>query len=128
MPRLLNPWLHLALTVVLITISELFLKHGADAARPEPGDWLGTAALGSHSVWLGAALLAVSSVTWIVALRALPLYLAFTWCSVIHITIPLAAWLVLGEKIGILRWTGIALVIAGIWVIARPASRIEEQT
>ena len=126
MPRLLNPYLHLALTVVLITISEIFLKLGADETA-HAHDWLGTASLATHHVWIGAALLAGSSITWIVALRTLPLYFAFTLCSVIHVTIPLCSWLILGDKITALRWLGIALVLAGIWVIARPASQIEER-
>jgi len=127
MSRLLHPYLHLFLTVVLITVSEVFLKRGAEATAPAHTDWLGLASLSSPHVWLGAALLVLSSVTWIIALRSLPLYLAFTLCSVIHVTIPVASWLWLGDQISILRWTGIALVLAGIWIIARPASRIEER-
>ena len=128
MPRLLHPYFQLFLTIVLVTASEILLKNGAVAAAHTDGDWLGTASLASHSVWLGAALLVASSVTWILTLRAMPLYLAFMLCSVIHVTIPVSSWLALGEKISGLRWVGIALVLAGIWVIARPASRIEERT
>ena len=125
MRRSFVPYLQLALTIALITVSELFLKTGATAVPAHEGDWLGSTALRSPSVWVGAALLAGSSVTWILALRALPLYLAFTWCSVIHITIPLGAWLVLGESINPQRWAGIALVLAGVWVIAKPARKRE---
>lgn len=126
MPRLLHPYLHLTLTVVLITVSEIFLKLGADQTA-HAHNWLGTASLATQHVWIGAALLAASSITWVIALRAMPLYLAFTLCSVIHVTIPLCSWLILGDKINALRWLGIALVLAGIWVIARPASQIEER-
>ncbi len=128
MSRLLHPCLHLFLTVVLITVSEVFLKQGADATATAGADWLGLASLSSPHVWLGAALLALSSVTWIVVLRTMPLYLAFTLCNVIHITIPVSSWLFLGDKITAIRWAGIALVLAGIWIIARPASRIEERS
>lgn len=127
MSRLLHPYLHLALTVILITISEVFLKRGASATAPAQADWLGLASLSSPDVWVGAALLACSSVTWILVVRALPLYLAFTLCSVIHVTIPVSSWLFLGDQISAVRWTGIALVLAGIWVIARPASHVEER-
>ena len=126
MSRLLHPRLHLTLTVVLITISEIFLKLGADETA-HAHDWLGTASLGTRSVWIGAALLAVSSITWIITLRAMPLYLAFTLCSVIHVTIPLSSWLILGDHISPLRWLGIAFVLGGVWIIARPASAIEER-
>jgi drug/metabolite transporter (DMT)-like permease len=112
---------------VLITISEILLKQGAADTAAGERDWLGLGSLAAPRVWLGAALLAASSVTWIFALRAMPLYLAFTLCSVIHVTIPVCSWLLLGDQISVVRWSGIALVLAGIWVIARPASRVEER-
>jgi drug/metabolite transporter (DMT)-like permease len=94
---------------------------------PADHGWLGLGSLASHRVWIGAALLGASSVSWIFALRAMPLYLAFTLCSVIHVTIPVSSWLLLGDQISAIRWAGITLVLAGIWVIARPASRVEER-
>ena len=127
MSRLLNPYLHLVLTVALVTIAELLLKQGAAETAPRHVDWLGLASLPSPRVWVGAALLALSAGTWIVVLRAMPLYLAFTLSSSVHVTIPICSWLVLGEKINPTRWAGISLVIMGIWLIARPASRVEER-
>lgn len=128
MSRLLNPYLHLILTVVLVTVAELLLKQGAVETAPAHADWLGLASLPSPRVWVGAALLGISAGTWILVLRVMPLYLAFTLSSVVHVTIPLCSWLVLGEKIHMGRWAGIALVLAGIWIIARPVSRVEEES
>jgi drug/metabolite transporter (DMT)-like permease len=126
MSRLFNPYFQLFLTVVFVTISEIFLKQGA-VATASTGDWLGLGSLASPRVWSGAALLVASSISWILTLRAMPLYLAFMLCSVIHVTIPICAWVMLGERISASRWLGIALVLAGIWVIARPASAVEER-
>jgi drug/metabolite transporter (DMT)-like permease len=126
-PRLLSPYLHLVLTVTLVTVAELLLKQGAMETVSRGTDWLGLAALPSPRVWAGAALLTLSAGTWIVVLRAMPLYLAFTLSSVVHVTIPICSWLVLGEKINIIRWAGISLVLLGIWIIARPVSRVEER-
>lgn len=123
----MRAYVYLAVTVILITISEIFLKQGAEAAHPTGPDWLGLASLSSRSVWIGAGLLAISSVTWILVLRTMPLYLAFTLCSVIHVTIPICSWLLLNDQISVVRGAGIAMVLAGIWVIARPACRIEER-
>jgi len=125
--RLLNPYLHLVLTVTLVTIAEVLLKQGAMATAPPGVDWLGQTSLPSPRVWAGAALLALSAGTWIIVLRSLPLYLAFTLSSVVHVTIPICSWLVLGEKINPIRWAGISLVLMGIWIIARPVSRVEER-
>jgi undecaprenyl phosphate-alpha-L-ara4N flippase subunit ArnE len=126
--RLLNPYLHLFLTVALVTIAEILLKQGAMETNPNHVHWLGLSSLPSHRVWVGAALLALSSITWILVLRVLPLYLAFMLSSVVHVTIPVCSWVVLGEAIHAGRWTGIALVLAGIWLTARPASHVEDQT
>lgn len=127
MSRFLNPYLQLVLTVALVTAGELFLKQGATETASAGASALGTGSLPSPHVWVGAALLALSAGTWILVLRKLPLYLAFTMSSVVHVTIPICSWLILGDKIGLLRWSGIGLVLAGIWVIARPASRVEER-
>jgi drug/metabolite transporter (DMT)-like permease len=127
MSRFLNPYIQLILTVAFITGGEVFLKRGASDTLPGTADWLGSVALGSHFVWIGIAFLCGSAITWVFVLRAMPLYLAFTLCSAVHVTIPVCCWLFLGEAINIGRWAGIALVIAGIWIIARPASQVEER-
>lgn len=128
MSRLLNPYFQLFLTVTLVTVAELLLKQGAMETAPQTAHWLGLSALPSKRVWVGAALLTLSSGTWILVLRSMPLYLAFTLSSVVHVTIPVCAWLVLGETIHATRWTGIALVLTGIWIIARPVSKVEEHS
>ena len=44
-----------------------------------------------------------------------------------HALVPLSCWIFLGETIPLARWLGIALVIAGIAIIARPLVRLEEK-
>jgi undecaprenyl phosphate-alpha-L-ara4N flippase subunit ArnF len=46
---------------------------------------------------------------------------------VVHILIPLSSWIFLGELIRPLRWCGIALVLLGLAIIAKPAARLEEK-
>jgi drug/metabolite transporter (DMT)-like permease len=119
----------IALTAALATASEMMLKRGAldTADLPQRLDWLGTAALHSGWVWLGMALQVLGFVSYSAALRTLPLYIAFNLMSVLHISIPLCAWIFFAEHISPARWAGIGLVLAGIWVIARPASKVEER-
>jgi multidrug transporter EmrE-like cation transporter len=128
MSRLLHPYFQLLLTVSFITVSEIFLKRGAMGTARDSHDWLGLASLGSPDVWLGAGLLVLSFLTWVLVVRVLPLYLAFTLCSVIHVTIPVSSWLIFGDQISAIRAAGIALVLAGICLIARTASAIEERS
>jgi drug/metabolite transporter (DMT)-like permease len=127
-PRL-DPRLCLALNVLLVTASELLLKRGALATPPVASPWLdtlGVATLGSWWVWGGIACYLVSFLNWLYILRWLPLSLAFPLASSVHAMIPLGAWLWLGETVGLARWGGIALVLAGIWLLAAPLVHAEE--
>jgi len=128
MSRFLNPYFQLCITVVFITAGEIFLSSGASTVTPAMADWLGTASMGLSHVWFGIACLCVSAVTWGLVLKKMPLYLAFTLASVVHVTVPVASWLILDDRINSTRWVGIALVLSGIWIIARPTSAIEERS
>jgi drug/metabolite transporter (DMT)-like permease len=47
--------------------------------------------------------------------------------SIVHVLVPLASWAVLAEKVSAARWAGIALVFAGIILIARDAAKVEKK-
>ncbi len=125
-----NPYLHLALNGLLVTASELLLKRGAMATAQIPGsawlDSLGLTILGSWWVWAGIACYVVSFVNWLHVLRWIPLSVAFPLASVVHALIPLGAWMFLDERLSPLRWGGIVLIMAGIWLIAEPLTHAEE--
>ncbi len=124
-----NPWLQIAVSTVAVAISELFLKTGADATislSPE-WSWTGLTTLASPLVWLGIIFTIVSFITWLYAIKHLPLSVAFPASQAIHILVPLSSWLVLGEQISALRWCGIALVLCGLALVARPVAELEEK-
>jgi multidrug transporter EmrE-like cation transporter len=123
-----NPYFQLAVGAILVTASELLLKKGAETA-PALGrvpEWVGIAALASGWTWCGIMTYILSFGSWLIVLKRLPLGVAFSLISVVHVLVPLAAWLVLGEHISSQRWMGIGLVVAGIVIIAQPATRAEE--
>ncbi|CAN5286502.1 hypothetical protein BH20VER2_BH20VER2_16060 [soil metagenome] len=124
-----NPWLHLALSAVCTTVSELFLKRGAiDTAHiSEQWGWTGVTGLASPYVWVGIIFVIGSFLTWLYVLKHLPLSVAFPASQVVHVTIPVSSWLVLGEQIISVRWLGILLVLAGLALVARPVAKLEEQ-
>lgn len=124
-----NPWLHLAVSASCTTISELFLKRGASATAhlSDTWSWTGLTTLGSPLVWIGTVFVIFSFLTWLYVLRHLPLSVAFPASQVIHVLIPLSSWLVLGEWISPLRWCGIALVLLGLAIVARPVAQLEEK-
>ncbi|MBA3882847.1 MAG: EamA family transporter [Chthoniobacterales bacterium] len=124
-----NPWLQIGVSTVAVAISELFLKTGADATislSPE-WSWTGLTTLASPLVWLGIIFTIVSFITWLYAIKHLPLSVAFPASQAIHILVPLSSWLVLGEQISALRWCGIALVLCGLALVARPVAELEEK-
>jgi drug/metabolite transporter (DMT)-like permease len=124
-----NPWLQLAISTLCTTISELFLKRGAVATAEvsETWGWTGLTGLASPLVWLGILFVIASFITWLYVLQHLPLSVAFPASQAVHVLVPLASWIVLGESISSIRWFGIALVLAGLAVMARPAARLEEK-
>jgi multidrug transporter EmrE-like cation transporter len=124
-PRLFNPYLTIAMSVVLDASAQMFLKIGATHAI-EQGSWFGVTGLESGWVWLGIIAMITSLGSWIYSLRFVPLNIAANLAGVVHVLVPLSCWYFLHENISQGRWFGIILVIAGVFIIARPLMKVEE--
>jgi drug/metabolite transporter (DMT)-like permease len=124
-----NPWLQLTLSVVCVFVSELLLKRGAtDVAEPHSAwSWIGVNGLASPLVWWAILLIVASFISWLYVLRYIPLVIAFPLSRVVDILVPLGCWIFLGEAISALRWCGIALVVIGLALVAKPLAQIEER-
>jgi undecaprenyl phosphate-alpha-L-ara4N flippase subunit ArnF len=124
-----NPWLQIALNAFIVTASEIFLKFGArDTAGLTAGwNWTGVTGLLSPWTWLGIVFLILSLVSWLYVLRQVPLSIAYPLSNGVHILVPLASWIFLGELIRPTRWWGIILVLIGLVIVAKPVARIEEK-
>ena len=125
-----NPYVQIGIGAILVAISELFLKKGASAA-PQwgnvPAGLGGMAALASGWTWAGILFYILSFVSWIYVLRFVPLTVAFALINLVHVLVPIGAWLVLGEQIPIRRWIGIVLILSGIIMVVGPATKAEEK-
>jgi drug/metabolite transporter (DMT)-like permease len=88
---------------------------------------LGLGALRSGWTWLGIVLYVLATVSWLHVLRLLPLAIAYGLINVVHVLVPLGAWLLLHEAVSPRRWLGIALILAGLVALSRPAARAEEE-
>jgi drug/metabolite transporter (DMT)-like permease len=124
-----NPWLQLGLNALIVTVSEIFLKLGArqTADLTRHWNWTGVTGLLSGWTWLGIICVILSLVSWLYILRKVPLSIAFPLSNVVHVLVPLASWIFLGELIGTKRWWGISLVLIGLIIVAKPVARIEEK-
>ena len=124
-------------TAVAGAAAELCLKLGASAVASgavKPlalldvlPDWLGLGGLASGWVWLGILWTVASFVAYLRAVRTLPHGVALAMTNEVQALIPLGAWGLLGEHIGPRRWAGIALVLAGLFVVAQPFLRLEQR-
>jgi drug/metabolite transporter (DMT)-like permease len=124
-----NPWLQLGLSVACVLVSEFFLKRGAtQVAEPDSAfSWTGINGLASPLVWWAILLIIASFISWLYVLRYIPLTIAFPLSRVVDILVPLGCWIFLDESISPLRWCGIALVIIGLALVAKPIAQIEER-
>ncbi|SRR5581483_1822401 len=129
-PRLasvaLHPVTQILLSVIFNAGSQVLLRLGASGVGGGNG-WVGLRALGSGWVWGGILAQIASLVFWLHALRTTKLLIAFNLSGLLHVIVPLGGWLILGEHIPIDRWVGIALVLAGVLIVAAPAAKVEER-
>jgi len=124
-PPAFNPYLTICLSIVLDAAAQVLLKIGADHSLNHGG--FGLSGLRSGWVWLGILALISSLGSWLYSLRFVPLNIAANLTGSVHVLVPLACWIFLGEHISFVRWTGITLVIAGVYLVARPLLQAEQK-
>ena len=124
-----NPWLQLALSVACVLVSEFLLKLGATevANADSAWSWTGVNGLASPLVWWAILLIIASFISWLYVLRYIPITIAFPLSRVVDILVPFGCWIFLGELISPLRWCGIALVVIGLALVAKPIAQFEER-
>ncbi len=124
-----NPWLQLGVSVGCVFVSELLLKRGAsEVAEPNSAfSWTGINGLASPLVWWAIVLIIASFISWLYVLRCIPLSIAYPLSRVVDILVPLGCWVFLDERITALRWCGIALVVIGLSLVAKPVAKMEER-
>lgn len=101
--------------IALDTGTQIAFKWGADGL----GDLDFGLAMLARGVTLPGVWLAVlgyigTFVVWMAILRDMPLSRAFPMTGLAYVTVPLLAWLALGESIDLTRACGIALILAGV--------------
>ncbi len=70
-------------------------------------------------VLVGLGLYALGAVAWMTVLSRVTLSFAYPMLALTYAITPAAAWLVLGEALPAARWAGIAVICAGVFLIAR---------
>lgn len=117
--------LTLLLTGVLLNaIAQLALKASVGRMGIIDLDWptlLTAAGSLAQSIWLwfGLACYAVSVVVWILALSRVDVSMAYPMLSLGYVVNAFAARWLLDEPLAPERLLGIAIIIVGVWVLAR---------
>lgn len=113
-----------AVAVVLGTCGQILLKAGTNAIGPFEfalaNAWpVGVRVALEPRIAGGVACYAVSLVLWIMALSRTEVSVAYPMLSLGFALNALLAWWLLGEAVSVQRLAGIAVIIAGVWLVAR---------
>jgi len=112
------PWRTLAVWsafIALDTGTQIAFKWGADGLSDlDFGLPMIAKALTLPGVWLAALGYGGTFVVWMMILRMMPLSRAFPMTGLAYVTVPLLAWIILGERVDLTRGLGIALIVAGV--------------
>ena len=112
------------LAVILVVVSEVLKKFGADSAKAQ--SVIDVSQLRSGWVWLSVIAGIGSLLCWLNALRSIRLSVAYNLSGLQHVLVPIGSWWLLHEKIGPLQWIGIALVFLGVMITAPAVAHAEE--
>ena len=101
--------------IALDTGTQIAFKWGADGLSDlDFGVPMLLRAVSLPGVWLAALGYVGTFFVWMVILKDMPLSRAFPMTGLAYVTVPLLAWLVLGESIDLTRACGIGLIVAGV--------------
>ena len=114
-------------SVLLATAAQLTLKHGMTQVTHRGADPLDLTApvaafrriVTNASVWAGLLTFVVSAAVWLLVLSRVSLSFAYPFVSITYVLIVLFDRVVLHETVSGLRWSGVALIVAGILLVSR---------
>jgi multidrug transporter EmrE-like cation transporter len=115
------------LSVTLAAIAQITLKHGMDQVLASSGavklsspESLKTI-VSTASVWIGLVIFATSAVVWLAVLGqpGVRLSFAYPFASLTYVLILLYERFVQHQTISVMRWGGVALILAGIVLVSQ---------
>ena len=114
------------LSVTFAAVAQLTLKHGMNGVN----DQLAPARFGvdarslrvliaTPAIYAGLFLFGISAVVWLVVLSRASLSFAYPFAALTYVLILLFDLFILDETVPPLRWAGVALIVAGIFLVSR---------
>ena len=111
---MMNGWILLLLMVVVTNISQVLLKLGMIKIVPEPEIRWWSAYLTNKSMFIGLVLMGIAPVLYILALRDIPLNIAFSFTSVNVIVVQFTGNKFLGEPLSHKKILGSCIICFGL--------------
>jgi len=114
------------LSVTFAAVAQLTLKHGMNGLN----DQLAPARFGvdarslrvliaTPAIYAGLFLFGLSALVWLVVLSRASLSFAYPFAALTYVLILLFDLFILDETVPPLRWAGVALIVAGIFLVSR---------
>jgi multidrug transporter EmrE-like cation transporter len=107
------PYLWLTLAILLGVTGQLVLKAGAEASSDTLSQFMSPWTIAGFGVYF------LSAITYIVAIKKIPVSLAYPSVSISYGLLAVLAHLLWREPLTWHHWGGIALISAGIFVLFR---------
>ena len=116
---MVHPFALLLVAVCLGVLGQFLMKSGMNQVGAI--DRFGLSALvrmfSNPFVILGFASYGISSVCYLMALSRLDLSVAYPTAGLGYVVVLLVSAVVLHEPVGLLRWLGVLLIFAGVWLV-----------
>jgi multidrug transporter EmrE-like cation transporter len=61
----------------------------------------------------------LSSLLWLIAISRIQLSIAYPMLSISYILVLVASWFLFNEPVTLVRWSGVAVICAGVYLISR---------
>jgi len=109
----------LLLAVALLSASQVLQKVGATrrlAGKQKPAEWI--AALFSPELAAAIVCIVVGTGLWLAVLYRMDVSRAFPFLSLTTVVVMAASRFLLREPVSLYRWAGVALIAAGITLVA----------
>lgn len=103
-----------ALTALMAAVGQLFFKRGAASVTTTLWTWVA-----NLNLLIGLALHAVGFILLVVALKHGRLSVLFPVLATSYVWGVFLATRYLGEPVTVVKWAGVALILAGVGLIAR---------
>lgn len=129
----LKIFLFLILTDILETLTQYCFKRGALGGSGLEVSGLGAlicflkAVFSSPFLWAGLLSVLLTFIIWSTILSKIDLSVAVPIASFSYVLVPLVSIIALHEKIGILRWLGIFLILGGVIIVSLSSQEKEER-